>query len=1056
MARPLASLRARLLALVAVALAPAFVLIAWNHHQDLLGRQADLNQAARRIAHSRAYEFGEKIEDTKGLLAIVAGFPTVKSDPSTARCGEILADMKRALPIYVNLGVVLPDGNLACSAESFDRKQPPNFADREWFRRALAAGGFSVGGYVVGRLTGKHIFLFAQPVIDENGRGTSLAYASLDLAWLSRHVANIPLPADAALLVLDNQGRILARHPDHDEWVGKPHPQAASYLAASAAMEEGLFEAPGADSVVRSGAFSRVPGSDGQLTVYFGLTSDHALRATRHEFILSMVVMAAILLASFALAWFAAETLLLRRTRRLSETAARLAAGETAARSGIAGSDEIGRLAAAFDAMAEAVAEREARLARAIRALRVIYASNRELLRSQDDRGLLEAVCRLIVEKGGFAAAWVGRKCEDEDKRVEPVAAFGVSNALAQEINAVTWGEGPSGLGPVGTAIREHRNVVVKDIASETVLAQRRAAAAREGFASAAALPLMVGSEVWGALGIFARERDAFSDEEIRLLSEAASDLAFGLTTLRLRAREAAAQEASRLKSEFLASMSHELRTPLNAIIGFSEILRDGMAGDVTEQQREYLQDILSSGTHLLALINDILDLSKVEAGKMSLELERLTVDSLLKASLAIVRERAVSHRQTLDLQVAADAGELCADTRKVKQIVYNLLSNAVKFTPDGGRIVLSARRVPADAAPAQARPPAGTTAFLEIAVSDTGIGISAADQDRLFSAFTQIDSSLARNYEGTGLGLALVRRLAELHGGAVGVESAPGQGSTFRVWLPCRPVPECLIAQHGAGEPARQPSGDRVLVVEDESRAFELLRLALERDGFKVARAADAQEARARLEAETPDLITLDILLPGEDGWQFLDWLKHSVDYAHIPVVVISIVAEEEKGFALGASAVLEKPFMKDDLTRALIALGFAEPARGPARVLVIDDEPVAVEHAARLLEAEGHTVERAFGGREGVAKALAAPPDLVILDLLMPDLSGFDVVTVLRTDARTAIIPIVVVTGKMLDEADRRELNGHVQAVIAKSGFSPALFMAEVHRALRVRRGA
>ncbi|MCC6657438.1 MAG: response regulator [Rhodocyclaceae bacterium] len=174
------------------------------------------------------------------------------------------------------------------------------------------------------------------------------------------------------------------------------------------------------------------------------------------------------------------------------------------------------------------------------------------------------------------------------------------------------------------------------------------------------------------------------------------------------------------------------------------------------------------------------------------------------------------------------------------------------------------------------------------------------------------------------------------------------------------------------------------------------------------------------------------------------------------MPVVVISIVAEEEKGFALGASAVLQKPFLKDDLTRTLIGLGFGEAARGPARVLVIDDEPVAVEHAARLLEAEGHRVERALGGREGVAKALAAPPDLVILDLMMPDLSGFEVVTVLRTDSRTALTPIVIVTGKTLDEAERRELNGHVQAVMAKSGFSAELFRAEVQRALSVRRGA
>jgi signal transduction histidine kinase/CheY-like chemotaxis protein len=540
---------------------------------------------------------------------------------------------------------------------------------------------------------------------------------------------------------------------------------------------------------------------------------------------------------------------------------------------------------------------------------------------------------------------------------------------------------------------------------------------------------------------------------QLRANEAARRTLAQNEVTLR-RLNDQLAQ-ASRMKSEFLASMSHELRTPLNAIIGFSEVLRDGMAGNVTGQQREYLQDIYASGTHLLALINDILDLSKVEAGKMTLELECLPVDSTLRTALSIVREKAASHRLILDLRVAADAGELCADARKVKQIVYNLLSNAVKFTPDDGRVALSARRVPLADAPAGAQPPAGTLDFIEIAVADSGIGISPEDQARLFSAFTQIDSSLSRKYEGTGLGLALVKRLAKLHGGAVGVESEVGKGSIFRVWLPCRPVFECLPARRGAEGLAQHPSGRRVLVVEDETPAFELLRLSLEEDGFQVTRAANAREARARLEAETPDLITLDILLPGEDGWQFLNWLKLSAAYAHIPVVVISIVADGQKGVALGASAVLQKPFLKDDLARTLDGLGFGD-VKGPARVLVIDDDPAAVEHAALLLEAEGHTVERAFGGREGVAKALTAAPDLVILDLMMSDLSGFDVVTVLRTDSRTALTPIIIVTSKTLDDAERRELNGHVQAVVAKSGFSPGLFLAEVHRALNVRRGA
>ena len=247
-----------------------------------------------------------------------------------------------------------------------------------------------------------------------------------------------------------------------------------------------------------------------------------------------------------------------------------------------------------------------------------------------------------------------------------------------------------------------------------------------------------------------------------------------------LREANAALAQANRLKSEFLAGMSHELRTPLNAIIGFSEVLKDGVAGEVSAQQREYLQDIFASGTHLLSLIDDILDLSKVEAGRMTLEPASLAVQPLLAAALSIVREKAAAHRLALALDVAADCGEIQADARKLKQIVYNLLSNAVKFTPDGGRVTLSARRVFVGA-----EAPAGD--WLEIAVADTGIGISEENQKKLFAAFTQLDSSLSRRYAGTGLGLALVKRLVELHGGTVGLESEPGKGSTFRVRLPYR-----------------------------------------------------------------------------------------------------------------------------------------------------------------------------------------------------------------------------------------------------------------------------
>ena len=269
------------------------------------------------------------------------------------------------------------------------------------------------------------------------------------------------------------------------------------------------------------------------------------------------------------------------------------------------------------------------------------------------------------------------------------------------------------------------------------------------------------------------------------VMARVKSHLALKAMTDQLRDKNEILEQAGRMKSEFLANMSHELRTPLNAIIGFSEVLRDGLLGDLSSQQKEYVNDIYSSGNHLLSLINDILDLSKVEAGKMTLELEPVRVADLLQSGLQVVREKAMSHHLHLTNEIADGLdgfGDIWLDERKVKQILYNLLSNAVKFTPEGGSIHVLARRADVDEVP-----DGQFDHYLEIAVSDSGIGVSAVDQMRLFQPFIQIDSTLARHYEGTGLGLVMVKRLAELHGGTVAMQSEPGKGSTFTVWLPWR-----------------------------------------------------------------------------------------------------------------------------------------------------------------------------------------------------------------------------------------------------------------------------
>ncbi len=531
--------------------------------------------------------------------------------------------------------------------------------------------------------------------------------------------------------------------------------------------------------------------------------------------------------------------------------------------------------------------------------------------------------------------------------------------------------------------------------------------------------------------------------------------------------------EADKMKSEFLATMSHELRTPLNAIIGFSEILRDGLLGALEDKQKNYVNDIFESGQHLLSLINDVLDLSKIEAGRMELEPELTDVQLLLQNCLSIIKEKAATQRIKLHTELAESLASAWLDARKVKQIVYNLLSNAVKFTPEGGQITLRAQLVTHDSLLEHIKDHPGNNAeslghaqqFIQLSITDTGIGISAQDIHRLFQPFVQVESTLSRRFEGTGLGLALVRKLAELHSGAVAVTSTPGQGSTFTVWLQyianatgttlgntLDPKPT-----EAAAWPWPNAEPPHVLVLEDDDRAADLIRLQLESDHCRVTRAATAEIALAILADGTPpDLITLDILLPGMDGWEFLTTLKTNNKLAHIPVVIVSIVADSNRGLSLGAAQVLQKPVSADDLQTALSKLGFTKPENTQAglKVLVVDDDPKAVEIISSYLEHAHHTVLRAYGGNEATHIAKLQKPDLIVLDLMMPEINGFEVVEELKQDKRTEKIPIIVVTSKFLSPEEQHILKGHVLAVLEKSEFNHGNFLSEVHRALSGKR--
>ena len=472
---------------------------------------------------------------------------------------------------------------------------------------------------------------------------------------------------------------------------------------------------------------------------------------------------------------------------------------------------------------------------------------------------------------------------------------------------------------------------------------------------------------------------------------------------------------ANRHKSEFLAHMSHELRTPLNAILGFSELIIDDVTNKFEPaQRRKFVEQINTSGRHLLGLINDILDISKVEAGQMVLQLASVSAAEIVSTVVETIEPMAAKKEITVETDVAG-AGTLRADALKLKQMLLNLASNAVKFTHDKGRVKISARRI-------------GTA--VEFSVADNGIGIAEADLGRLFKDFTQLDSGPGRLEEGTGLGLALTKRLAELHGGEIGVASKLGSGSVFTIKLPLA-APAATAARPVDTEDTRP----LVLVVEDDHQASDLLVRHLEDGGFRAEIAVNGHEAVAKARKLQPVAVTLDILLPGIDGWDVLTQLKHDDSTRDIPVVVISVVDKRELGRALGAIDYFVKPVDAKALLARLAKFRSTSRVAGEDfQVLVVDDEQANLDWSANVLSSAGISVLSASGGREGIDMAKIHLPQLILLDLMMPEVSGFDVVEALDADPSTRSIPIIILTAKDLTAEDKQKLNGHAKAILAR----------------------
>jgi CheY-like chemotaxis protein/nitrogen-specific signal transduction histidine kinase len=505
------------------------------------------------------------------------------------------------------------------------------------------------------------------------------------------------------------------------------------------------------------------------------------------------------------------------------------------------------------------------------------------------------------------------------------------------------------------------------------------------------------------------------------------------------KAKEAA-ETANKTKSLFLANMSHELRTPLNAILGYSEMLQEeAVERELVDEFGADLEKIKAAGKHLLALINDILDLSKIEAGKMELFLESFDLAELIDEIASTIRPLVEKNANTLHIERAPNLGVMHADQIKVRQGLFNLLSNAVKFTQEG-HITLEAGRERMDG-----------NEWIVFRVTDTGIGLSPEQIVKLFQDFTQADASTTRKFGGTGLGLALTRRFCQMMGGDVTVHSAPGEGSVFTIKLPAvvaETKPDAAVAvasaeavavspEDGAGEILEPlpPTRSCVLVIDDDATQRDLVQRFLKKEGFHVRTAAGG-EAGLRLARQLrPVAITLDVMMPGMDGWTVLQALKADAHLRDIPVIMVTMVDDPERGFTLGAADYATKPVDRARLSQLLKKHTCPHP---PCPVLLVEDDPVARKLTRAILEKEGWKVSEAENGRVALERMERERPSLILLDLMMPKMDGFEFAALVRRRPEWRLIPIVVLTAHELTGEERRRLNGNVETILQKAGES------------------
>jgi diguanylate cyclase (GGDEF)-like protein len=751
---------------------------------------------------------------------------------------------------------------------------------------------------------------------------------------------------------------------------------------------------------------------------------------------------------------------LVRPLLLLHEGAEHIGKGNLGHRLRVKTNDEIEALADKFNEMAEKLSESYANLeqkvvsrTRELQALNQIATTANQSLELQ---GLLDTTLEKVIEVTGFESGFV-EIFNPSENRLVMKSHFGLSPALLNQVHTALEARGAC------REVIETRAPVI--VEAEITHRQARTSETDDplinaGYQTLIAFPVQSKSKIVGVFTLATRTPRTFTAQDLQLLSSIGNQVGTAVDNAYLFQKEQETveklMEMDRIKSEFLSNVSHELRTPLTSIIGFSEILLDRLAGELTPDQESYVRNMNTSGQHLLEIINNLLDLSKIKAGKMEIHPHLFSLRSLLETIQQTVIPMTYKKGLHFDLSIDEGIDMIYTDEGKVKQILLNILGNAIKFTPAKGSVQLQVRAGRL-----------GRSRAAEMSIRDTGIGIPAPALNKIFDEFQQIDGSYTRDYPGTGLGLAITKRFVDILGGEISVESQAGVGSTFRVSIPIpeeREVQPPPIQTFSSSEmsakadvplspPASLESPEeerpRILVVEDDPAVAKLLALYLTQEGYAVVHAYDGQDAIEKAQEIKPFAITLDIMLPRIDGWEVLKKLKTLPATRDIPVIIVSIVENPTLGFSLGAVDYFTKPINRKGLIDSLKKYSITQSViRKPINFLVIEQDTVVMEQIGSILDEERFGVVKTNNGEEGIALAVEIQPDLILLDLMLQNISGIETIHRLKQHPTARNIPIILFTSRELTAEEKQVLDGQVREIIYKNPSLKETLIQEVRK--------